>query len=87
MGPLSDIFGGEENSNNTNDSNGSLTGDLDAALGLDLSSSSESYSQDEDGNVSADSTDNSLSLDQSTDGLLSGVTDNFASSSDSDSGN
>jgi hypothetical protein len=60
-------------------------GDLTSTIGLDASSSTDSYSADEDGNVEANSTDNSLGLDTSTDGLLSSVTDSFSSSNDSTS--
>jgi hypothetical protein len=87
MGPLSDIFGGNDsdNSSSTSDANGMLDGALNNTLGLDLNSSSESYDQDEDGNTSYDSSDNSLSLDNDTDGLLNSVGDIFSSSDESDS--
>jgi hypothetical protein len=83
MGPLSDIFSSDDNSSE-NSSEG--TADLSSAIGLDANSSSESWSQDEDGNQSYDSSDNSLGLDTSTDGLLSGVTDGMSSSDDTEVG-
>lgn len=84
MGPLSDIFGGDDS---TSSSEGLLHGTLDNTLGVDANSSSESWEQDEDGNMSHDSSDNSLSIDNSTDGLLHSVTDSFSSSDESDTGN
>lgn len=83
MGPLSDIFSSDDNSSE-NGSEG--TADLSSAIGLDVNSSSESYEQDEDGNTSYDSSDNSLGLDTDTDGLLSGVTDSMSSSGDTEIG-
>lgn len=85
MGPLSDIFGGDEDS--TNQSNSETVSDFNSAIGLDANSSSENWQQDEDGNQSYDSTDNSLSLDTDTDSLLSNVSDSFASSDDAEHGN
>ncbi|MBB5709886.1 hypothetical protein [Sphingomonas xinjiangensis] len=86
MGPLSDIFSSDDSSSSDSSSNSSdFMGDLTSTVGLDASSSSDSYSADEGGNVEANSTDNSLGLDTSTDGLLHGITDNFSSSSDSTS--
>ena len=83
MGPLSDIFSSDDNSSDfANDT----TGDLSSTLGLDASSSSESYQQDADGNTSWDSSDQSVGLDTSTDGLLNSVTDSMSSSDDSDIG-
>jgi hypothetical protein len=84
MGPLSDIFGGSDESSNTNSDMSDSTADVTNTLGLDASSSSESWEQDEDGNASYDSTDNSLSLDNDTDSLLSNVSDSFSSSEESD---
>jgi hypothetical protein len=83
MGPLSDIFSSDDNSNSqSSDSNA----DLSNVIGLDATSSNDSYDQDEDGNVSADSSDNSLSLDSNTDSLLSNVSDSMSSSDDSEVG-
>ena len=89
MGPLSDIFGGDDSSNSssTSDSGNMLQGDLDNTLGIDANSSSDSWEQDEDGNASSNSSDQSLSIDNSTDGLLHSVTDSFSSSDESDTGN
>ena len=84
MGPLSNIFGGDDS---TSDSSNLLHGTLDNTLGIDANSSSESYEQDEDGNISSDSSDNSLSIDNSTDGLLHSISDSFSSSDESDTGN
>ena len=87
MGPLSDIFGGDNNSssNETSGNSSDFMGDLTSTVGLDASSSNDSYSADEDGNVEANSSDNALNLDTITDGLLNSVTDSFSSSSDSTS--
>jgi hypothetical protein len=88
MGPLSDIFSSDDSSSsNTDSSSGDFMGDLTSTVGLDATNSSENYSQDEDGNVSSNSSDQGLSLDTSTDGLLHSVTDSFSSADESDSGN
>ena len=83
MGRLTDIFSSDENEN---DSSSMTHGDLDNALGIDANSSNESWSQDEDGNESYDSSDNSLSINNDTDGLLHNVTDSMSSSDESDVG-
>jgi hypothetical protein len=83
MGRLSVIFNSDDN---TNDSSNMTHGDLGNALGVNLSSSSDSWERDEDGNESRDSSDNSLSIDNDTDGLLHNMSDTFSSSDDSEVG-
>ena len=86
MPSLSNIFGSDDSAS-SNDSNGSLdaVGDLTSTVGLDLSSSQDSYSQDEDGNISSDSSDTGLGFDTSTDGLLGAVSDITSSNDESTS--
>jgi hypothetical protein len=88
MGPLSGIFS-DDSESNSNSSDGNLasdvTGDVTSTIGLDANNSSESYSQDEDGNTSYDSSDTGIGLDTSTDGLLGSVTDAMGSSDESSS--
>jgi len=90
MAGLTNIFGGNDDSYASNssdqDASGSIVGDATSTLGLDVDSSQSSYNQDEDGNVSENSNDNSIGLDTSTDGLLGAVGDTF-NSSDSESSN
>lgn len=88
MGPLSGIFSDDSESNSSS-SDGNLasdiTGDVTSTVGLDANNSSESWSQDEDGNQSYDSSDTGIGLDTSTDGLLGSVTDAMGSSDESSS--
>jgi hypothetical protein len=84
MAGLSNIFGGDDSSSSTDnngDASGSIVGDLTSTLGLDVSSSNDSYSQDEDGNISSNSNDTALGFDTSTDGLLGAVGDLTGSNS------
>jgi hypothetical protein len=89
MAGLSNIFGSDSNEDTTssNDSgaDGSIVGDLTSTVGLDASSSQTSQSTDEDGNSSSDTSDNALSLDTGTDGLLGGMGNSFDSSDESTS--
>jgi hypothetical protein len=88
MGPLSGIFGDDsENSSSSSDGNvmGDLTGDVSSTLGLDVNNSSDSWSRDEDGNESRDSSDTGIGLDTSTDGLLDTVGSAMGSSDESSS--
>lgn len=88
MGPLSNIFS-DDSESTTSSSDGNLANDLttdvSSVIGLDANNSSGSYSQDEDGNTSYDSSDSSIGLDTSTDGLLGSVTDAMGSTDDSSS--
>jgi hypothetical protein len=88
MAGLTNIFGGDNDgsSNNASDGNasGNIVGDVGSTLGLDINSSNSSYDVDEDGNVSQQSSDNSVGLDTSTDGLLGAVGD-LMGSNDSES--
>ena len=87
MPGLSNIFGSDDSDNSSSDNNGSLdvVGDVTSTVGLDLNSSNESWDRDEEGNESYDSSDNSLGLDASTDGLLGAVSDITSSNEQSDS--
>ncbi|AQR74415.1 hypothetical protein [Sphingomonas sp. LM7] len=88
MSPLSGIFSDDsESSSNSSDGNlvSDVTGDVSSTIGLDANNSSESWSQDEDGNQSYDSSDTGIGLDTSTDGLLGSVTDAMGSSDQSSS--
>jgi len=88
MASLTNIFGGSDDSANSNSNDqgasGGIVGDATSTLGLDVASSQSSFNQDEDGNMSENTNDNSIGLDTSTDGLLGAVGDAF-SSSDSES--
>jgi len=88
MAGLTNIFGGNDDSYSSNsndqDASGGVVGDVGSTLGLDIDSSQSSYNQDEDGNVSENTNDNSIGFDTSTDGLLGAVGDAF-NSSDSES--
>ncbi len=88
MGPLSGIFSDDSESNASSsegNATNDLTGDVTSAIGLDANNSTESWSQDEDGNQSYDSSDTGVNLDTSTDGLLGSVTDAMGSSNESSS--
>jgi len=91
MAGLTNIFGGNDDSfssnSNDQDASGTLVGDATSTLGLDANSSQSSYNQDEDGNVSENTNDNSIGLDTSTDGLLGAVGDTFSSSDSEQSTN
>ena len=82
MPGLSNIFGSDDSSS-SNDSNFAtdLVSDVSSTVGLDVDSSQSNYSEDEDGNISSTTNDNSLGLDADTDGLLGSLTD-FSSSND-----
>lgn len=84
MAGLTNIFGGDDSSSSNDqsgDASGNVVGDLGSTVGLDADSSQSSFNQDEDGNVSSQSNDNSVGLDTSTDGLLGTVGDLTGSSS------
>lgn len=80
---LNDIFSSDDSDST---SNTDVTGILENTVGLDANSSSESYDRDEDGNESHDSSDQGLSLDSDTGGLLDAVSDATSSSDESDIG-
>jgi hypothetical protein len=87
MPRLSDVFANPEPQSSDSSSDGNVSndivGDLTSTIGLDASNESESWSRDEDGNESYDSSDTALGLDTSTDGLLGSVTDAMGSSDQS----
>jgi hypothetical protein len=87
MPRLSDVFANPEPQSSDSSSDGNVSndivGDLTSTIGLDASNESESWSRDEDGNESYESSDTALGLDTSTDGLLGSVTDAMGSSDQS----
>lgn len=87
MPRLSDVFASDDPQTSDSSSDGNVSndivGDLTSTIGLDASNESESWSRDEDGNESYDSSDTALGLDTSTDGLLGSVTDAMGSSDQS----
>lgn len=87
MAGLTNIFGGGDDSNSSNQSEGAThtMGDATNALGLDVNSDQSNSNQDEDGNSSSQTNSNSVGLDSDTDGLLHSVTDGMTSSDESDS--
>lgn len=88
MPGLSNIFGSDnDSSQNSNDQglNSGSVADVGSTLGLDATNSNSQSSTDEDGNTQESSTDQTLGLDTSTDGLLGNVTDAFSSSDSSSS--
>ncbi|MBN2972792.1 hypothetical protein JW805_12270 [Roseomonas aeriglobus] len=82
MAGLTNIFGGNDDSSSSNDSNFATdtVADASSMVGLDVNSSQSNYSEDEDGNISSTQNDNSLGLDADTDGLLGNMTDLVSSS-------
>lgn len=89
MARLTDIFNSDDSDNSSSSSDGNamgdLTGDVTSAIGLDANNSSESWSRDDDGNESYDSSDTGVGLDTSTDGLLGAAGDAMGSSDESSS--
>lgn len=82
MAGLSNIFNNDGESSSSSDQglDNSIVGDLNSTLGLDATNSSTNSSTDEDGATESSTSDQSLALDTSTDGLLGSVTDAFSSS-------
>jgi hypothetical protein len=86
MPTLSNIFGGDDSSSDSQDS-GNLMSDIDAIASINGSHESYSQSTDEDGNseTNADSTDFGTDVDVGS--LLDGATDSMSSFDSDDSGN
>jgi hypothetical protein len=89
MAILSNVFGGDNEQNQSNDADGSVAGMLDSATDLGVDYQTNSSDTNEDGETSSSSNDGSLGTDLNTDSLLGGAgqgSSDSMSESDSDQG-
>lgn len=80
MAILDNVFGGNDESSDSNNSDGSVGGVLDSTSALGINYEANSENTDEDGETTSSSNDGAFGLDLDTDSLLGG-----AGSSSSDS--